>query len=506
MPTTIPYDPSLILGNIVTMEKLTNIEQISEKEAPVNAAESDLNSLIALKRSIDMTIQEMVNMGVNVQNLQQESVKVGQDIEKAAINFATTKLTAEQAIQPLKSKIAMVNSSVESPIDYNKSQIKKMPLSADSLKMNCQYFSFDKNVQDSSTHSASVASFVSDTFGESVFGFSSSGTASVRNTVQSQMNSQHANHSIAGTLVISINCTHKDALLLAPYVLDVDKAIRVWNAEFPKDPINTLSTENIRQTLSQKDTSKQSKLQLLSGATFGSCFVGMVHILDTTETDAAEAMTSVAASLQGQFEIGGWFSHESGGLGIDSDFAGDAKNLLSKNSIQSHCTLCVMGSIPSIKSNNVQSAVKGYTDFNGKSNIDQLEKLQANTNSEFSTVATSAAAARAGGQMVAMQNAQTKGVLSGLSDIDKENNKVLNTNSMMESMEDYINKCLAGNIGIPINYYLKPITKAELTGAWLKKYHPNKFNNSFSSGDDSEDNGSSSGAKASSSQTSDSAD
>ncbi len=491
MPTTIPYDPSLILGNIVTMEKLTNIEQISQQEAPVNAAEDELNSLISLKRSIDMTTQEMVDMGIDVQKLQQESQKVGQDIEKSAINFASAKLKAEQAIQPLRAKISMVNSSVESPIDYNKTQIKKMPLAADSLKMNCQYFAFDQNVQDSSTHSSSVASFVSDSFSESGFGGSYSAAGSVRNTVQSQMNSQHSNHSIAGTLVISINCTHKDALLLAPYVLDVDKAIRVWNAEFPKDQINTMNMVNIMETLIKKDSKNENKLELLSGATFGSSFVGMVHVLNTTETDASETMYSVAESIQGQFEIGGWFAHESGGFGVDANFAGDAKNLLSTQNIQSHCTLCVMGSIPSIKSNNVKMAVQGYTNFDGSNNMKQLEGLQASTNSEFSTVASSAAAARTGGQMVAMQNAQTKGVLSGLSEIDNQNNKILDTNSMMDSMEDYIEKCLAGNIGIPINYYLKPITKSELTGAWLKKYHPNKFNNSFSSGDDSEDKSSS---------------
>jgi hypothetical protein len=51
-------------------------------------------------------------------------------------------------------------------------------------------------------------------------------------------------------------------------------------------------------------------------------------------------------------------------------------------------------------------------------------------------------------------------------------------------MEDYINKCLQGNIGLPINYYIKPITKSQLAQLWLSKYYPSKLT-AIGSGDDS---------------------
>lgn len=54
---------------------------------------------------------------------------------------------------------------------------------------------------------------------------------------------------------------------------------------------------------------------------------------------------------------------------------------------------------------------------------------------------------------------------------------------MMDAMDDYLQKCLAGNIGVPINYYLKPITKSQLAQMWLAKYYPNKWN-AAGSGDD----------------------
>jgi hypothetical protein len=162
MPSTIPYDPSLVLGNIVSQEKLSNIVQISKLQAPADATEDELNSLITLKRSIDMTIQEMMGMGIDPGDLIAESDQVGQQISQAGAAYGKAKIASEKAIQPLRAKINTVNDSVESPIDYNKSKIKALPISADSMKMNVQYFSHDQNSQSSSTHASTVSSFVSD--------------------------------------------------------------------------------------------------------------------------------------------------------------------------------------------------------------------------------------------------------------------------------------------------------------------------------------------------------
>jgi len=367
-----------------------------------------------------------------------------------------------------------------------------MPLSADSFKMNCQYFAFDQNEQDSSTHASTVAAFVSDSVSE--FGETYSGQA--KTSATSQMNSQHSNHSISGTLVISITCTHKDAVLLAPFIMDVDKSVRVWNSLFPDDMIKTNSPSSIAEIMAKQDTKQEKSFKILSGETCGSCFIGMVHTLNTTDTTSSETMYSVAESVQAQFSVGCWFAQESGGFGVDSSFSGDAKNLLSSQSISSHCTLTVMGSIPSIKSNNVMMAVQSFSDFDGKSSMAAVQTLQNATADEMTTVDSSASNARTGGQLVAMQTSKVTAALSGLSTIDNQNNKMIDTNSLMDAMEDYINKCLAGNIGIPINYYLKPITKSQIAQMWLAKYYPNKYNQA-GSGDDSTPNSSSSSGSAS---------
>lgn len=479
MPSTIPYDPSLVLGNIVSQEKLQNLIKISDAQAPADAAEDELNSLISMKRSLDMTVQELINMSIDPGSVIEESNEVGKLIAAAANGYAKAKIESEKAIQPLKAKIRTISESIESPIDYNRTEIKTMPLSADSLKMNVQYFAFDENSQTSVTSAATVSSFVSD----EVSYFGDSFSSQVSRSASAQMNSQHQRHSIAGTLVISVTCTHKNAALLAPFILDVDKAIRVWNKMYPDAMIKTDSIANIAQIAAQASTPNEKSMTLLSGATYGSCFIGMVHVLNTTDTRSSEVMESIASKMQGQFTVGGWFANAQGGFGVDSSFSNDVKNLLSSQNVTAHCTLITMGSIPSIKSNSITMGVKAFSDDDGAKSMAALAKLQNATAADQASVDQAATAARTGASMVSLQTSKVTAVLSGLADTDKQQNKIIDTNSMMDALDDYIQKCLAGNIGVPINYYLKPVTRSQLAEMWMAKYYPGKF--LAISGDDS---------------------
>lgn len=470
MPSTIPFDPSIVLGNIVDPAKLDQLNQIAAKQAPIDAAEDNMNSLITLKRSIDTTIRELANMNIDTSELQQRSSEVNEEIVTAAKEYADAKLRGKQEIQQIQAA-PVVNASWESPLDYNRTQIKKMPLSSDSMNMNIQYFSFDRNSQSSNTQSKSIQNFISGEF--KFLGDEFSEQAS--KAAASQISSQYSRHDIAGTLVIAVSCTHKDAALLAPCVIDVDKAIRVWNKMYRNDMLKTDDPGNMIQTAMEAGTENEQAMTIVSGATYGSSFVGMVHVLNTQNTMSSERVRSIAESIQTQFKVQSWLADVSGGFGLSQQFADSVKSLLSTQEISSHCTLTTHGSIPSIKSNQVKMAVKEFTSFDGKSAMDDLAGLQNTTNSDKASVDASAESARLGNQMVALKNAQIKGVLSSLGEIDDGSNKIIDVNSMMTALEDYIDKALCGEIGMPINYYLKPITKSQLAQMWVDKYFPNKF-------------------------------
>ena len=470
MPSVIPYDPSIVLGNIVEPERLDRLEQIAKLQAPADLAEDQLNSLIALRRSIDMTAQELVNLNIDTSDISKESSQINTEIKNAAIEYARTKIKAKKQIQQLSAK-QIISHSWESPLDYNRTQIKKMPLSADSMNMNVQYFSSDENEQNSKTQSQNIQRFINSEF--SFLGKGMSEQAS--KAAASQINSQYSRHDISGTLVIAVSCTHKDAVLLAPCVIDVDKAIRVWNAIYKNDMLKTDAPDSMYETMIKGSTDKEKSISIVSGATYGSCFVGMVHILNSTKTVSSEKMNSIARKIQAQIKYKRWLSNEMGEFGAAGQFASDIKDLLSTQEITTHCTITTRGSIPSIKANNVKMAVKEFSEFDGKSSMEKLAILQNATAAETNSPDSSAENAKKGGQMIAFRNSEIQGVLTGLKDIDDGQNRVLDTNSMMTALEDYITKALEGQLGMPINYYLKPITKSLLARMWVNKYFPDKF-------------------------------
>ena len=476
MPTSIPYDPSLALGNIVNESKLNNVVKVSESKAKINDAEYKVNAYIQQKRSLEMTLQELTNMGIDNSKLIEKVKAIDEKITASVGELADIKMTEEENIMSLQVNRhtqdgGTVSKSIESPIDYNRTQIKKMPLSSDSLNMDAQYFSFGSNSQDASNTIKAIKTFVS----SSLQALGADISTEAGTSAEGHVAKQTENNDLAGTLVITASCTHKDAVLLAPFVLDVDKAIRVWNSTYKDKLIKMDDIKKVQEIAEEEATSDEKFLNIISGATYGSSFVGMVHILKSASTDTDQKMVSAAASLQSQMQTGGWFANASGGFGVDSKFANDVKRMLSTQEISSHVTIDSMGSIPVIKSNEVQLGVKQFAEFDPAKMMDKLATLANATSADKETVQQSAAAARTGQQMLQIRGSEIKNVMTGLGEIDQGKNKMLDINSLMTAFEDYAEKALAGNIGVPINYYLKPISRAQLAQMWVAKYYPNKY-------------------------------
>ena len=228
----------------------------------------------------------MSNLNIDTGSLTTQISVYNTDITTAATEVVKARTDETPKIVAAKAKIAGIDHDFESPIDYNRTQVKKMPLSADSLKMDAQYFSYDMERQGSNSTITAIKSFVSGS--TSILG--SKRSLEMTAAATSQAAKQRENHELSGTLIITATCTHKDALLLAPFILDVDKAIRVWNDVFTgqDQKIKTDSVSNLQQIANDEGTSSELKLDLLSGQTNGSSFVGMVHVLNTSSTQTSQ--------------------------------------------------------------------------------------------------------------------------------------------------------------------------------------------------------------------------
>lgn len=154
MPSTIPYDPSLVMGQIVDNAAIRNVQEMAAFQAPADAAQDKYNGLLASKRSLDMTLLELSGLKLAEEDLKplREEIQVfNKDVTTAAVDYAKAKITAEQNVAKVRAKIPEVHVQWESPVDYVRTQLKSMALAADSINMDVQYFSTESNEQRSKT-------------------------------------------------------------------------------------------------------------------------------------------------------------------------------------------------------------------------------------------------------------------------------------------------------------------------------------------------------------------
>lgn len=201
----------------------------------------------------------------------------------------------------------------------------------------------------------------------------------------------------------------------------------------------------------------------------------MVHVLNSTNTDASEGLEAAIMSMQRTMDAGAWFARVEGKVGVNAKFASDVKNLLSQQNVQSNVTVLSMGVIPSMVANEVQNTVKEFVNFDPKANIEAVAAMQNAKSSEQATMQSMAEASRASGQTSEVNGKTIVAALSTLATADGDKNRILDVNSMMIALDDYLTKTAESGAGVPINYYLKDIDQKMLAQMWAAKYSPAKF-------------------------------
>ena len=356
--------------------------------------------------------------------------------------------------------------------------IKKIELSSNTMNMDVQYIRNEDETDGTNAHASNVAASVSSAV-SCVFGFKAS--AQVAGSVANSTLQTSSAHNIIGTLVITAACTHKMATELAPFILDPEKAISAWNKTFPKDPI---PSDPRGISLLIDDNTNTNVLSLLSGKTIGSSFVGLVHFEQHENTNSSQTSNASTKAANAEFQYGGWFASYEGKFGVTKDVSDSVKNLFSNSNVTSHCALITMGLIPSIKSNLITTTVSKLQP-DAKEVMDQLSAIQGATDSITTTQGSAASSAKAGSQFIELNNSYITNVVSNLGIIENNNNKVIDTNSLMTAFDDYVQQATKGEDGVPINFYLREITKSAIAKAWMKKFDPLQ-SWQFSSADDAE--------------------
>lgn len=475
MPTsTIPYDPSLVLGMIVDPSRIQVLEQIAQAQLPVDTARDHVNALLRQKLSLDMTARELISLGAKddqLTKLYDNMTTLMDDIIDATNTLADNVMEAEKAIVAVKMEAgqAQIGSQLMSPIDFAASKLQAMPLSSDSLSMDVQYFRYEDNEQSSNSTANAISSFV----GGKVSSFlGSSFAASMAASANQSVASATTDRKILGTLVICANCTSREAQIFSPVKLDVETAMESFDQQNTgsKMPVEDPNSMKLL-ALTGDDSDENQSLPVLVGASYGSSFVGFVHFEQVEDTSSYQEAESAAVQARAQADEDLFFENIQGSWGLDAQTSSSLKNLVSSSNIQSHCSLITMGLIPSIKSSQITAVVYGLKS-DPASNMAELAAMQQSSDDSNATIASDAKIAKQGQAMSKMSSDYVKAAVSAVAAVDTTQNSVIDLNSLQTALDDYVKKASDGKTGVPINFYIKYITRKDIARAWMEKYYP----------------------------------
>jgi len=475
--SSIPYDPTLQLGQIVDLEKIHDLQAIAALQKPLDLALEKLNNVTKTSYKLKMIYRELDNLDIGTDKLEPmvtEMQKVMNKIASCALAYGQTALTVIKAVEDLKTSQEQktIGVSVESPLDYSASSVVQFPLAFDSMTFDVQYIRNESNDQSDSSHAKSVSKMNSNKT-EGV-GVKNKETTISASSTHETVTKQTSNHKIEGTIVITANCTHKNADIIEPFRINPEKAVAAWNYTFPKDKIDTGPAKIFAAALDDHKTPPADKdaLNMISGCTKGSSFVGMIHILQSEKSDSSSNASSYASSVSNKMEKDMWMNSSSGGYGNSKGFAKSLSAMNSTSNVDCHVSIQCRGMIPSIVANDLTTTVQSM-DMDPETVMANLSAIQEAGNQGVNTTMESQMGeGKRGGQFISLSNEYMNTSVTNIAEKQTEANKVIDQNSMMSAFEDYVEKAQAGECGIPINFYIKRLTKNDVAKCYIRKFYP----------------------------------
>eukprot|EP00546_Thalassionema_frauenfeldii_P012527 CAMPEP_0178928500 /NCGR_PEP_ID=MMETSP0786-20121207/19940_1 /TAXON_ID=186022 /ORGANISM="Thalassionema frauenfeldii, Strain CCMP 1798" /LENGTH=470 /DNA_ID=CAMNT_0020604375 /DNA_START=132 /DNA_END=1541 /DNA_ORIENTATION=- len=470
MADTIPADPGIVLGNVLPPNKKEYLLAIADARAPQNIAQQKLHNLTLSHHKISGVYQDMINAGVSEQDLTKlddEKNVLKKQMVKAALDLGNATIAAETKVRAIESKYGQkkITFNFDSPIDFSASEIKKMPVSYDSTNMDVNYFRNESERDSSKAQnlSSKIYKHVSSTFASWSTPEKAQNLGKAAHRVMEQ---QTSNHSIDGVIVITAHCTHKTA--------SIYETLRAWNNMFPKDKIKASKNEVYKaagvpvpktegdaaagitstETDNAGDDASNNIMHLVTGATYGSSFVGFVHI----KQDSMGASSQMGASLANSIEGVAARSLS----GNNQGFSDNTKKLLSTSHVDTHCSLVTEGIIPQIASNTVTTSVQALKPEPAEI-MAQIQAIQ-NASNELPNESLEASAnhLQTTNTFMKMNNQYLSTAVSALAQQNQMENQVFDLNSLMTAFTNYVDVAKTGEAGFFENFFLRELSKKDV--------------------------------------------
>mmetsp|Transcript_33442 Transcript_33442/g.36981 ORF Transcript_33442/g.36981 Transcript_33442/m.36981 type:complete len:510 (+) Transcript_33442:149-1678(+) len=484
--TTIPADPSLVLGTLVDVERIKHLQEIAEAQKPEIIANEKLQRLLLTRYRLEAMTTELREMKKNgrktdiISRIETELRNLNHQVTSAALEVAIKTMECYERVEELEDEFGqrIIYSTAESPLEFSLSPVKTYPFSSDTMKFDVQYFRIeDNNEMASSNHANRVSSYLRTTIDNNTSNTDGIGLAAT-NMIQNQM----TNHNIDGTIVISAFCNHRQADIISPLILDARKLLAAWNQTFPDDYLDPDPKSMFDAGLKEEDERndiKSNKLHLLTGCTRASSFVGFAHVLkvERTESDAQIVNTNMnLLTEKANEEL--YKNSLIGHSGFSNGFSTQIQDIMSSSKVSVHCNVITQGVISDISSNIMNTMIKEFQP-NPKDIMRNLSAIEAQNSSAISDGTSSnnqvsVEKVRNVQRFNQLNSSYLKEMGNVLSDLETKNNQIVDLNSLMTAFTNYIQRVTSENnsCGIPVNFFVKYITKGDVAREYIRKYFP----------------------------------
>jgi len=414
----VQYDPALYLGCFIKKEHFKWLQDVSKLHHEIEAEKDCVDNM---KKSLEeFEIMKYELGALEEKDAQEELDTMGKDIQKdlmdAQMNYIKTSNKNYKSIAKLAREKGQVSYGVESAIDWEKSALKSFPVSADTMKCDAKWFNYDSQNGSASQHAEEIGGHIKASLSKGMF----SGGADI--AYQSSKNQQEMNSTdqVLSTLVITCMCTHKNATTISPLVLDPEKLKNAWNTAFPDS--------------GDGKPEEGSTLYMVSGASYASALVGTVTFKNESKKTSSLDENETKASFEANLGISAIFSANADGHKNTVD---SVMNMLANQTVSVSINLYCAGCIINLEKQQLYSQVK------------LLEQLDTK---------------HLGNKMTELLQALQQGKTTETS--------VLNATTLMNAFDNYLSLASAGDtsaFGVPINYFLRPITKQTIDGLEKEK-------------------------------------
>mmetsp|Transcript_14416 Transcript_14416/g.22224 ORF Transcript_14416/g.22224 Transcript_14416/m.22224 type:complete len:495 (-) Transcript_14416:147-1631(-) len=475
MSTSIPFDPSLVLGQIFDYRKLERLMEIAEVQKPCILANDKLNSLITQSYKMDMILKQMQILGLEWSQTKKVVAKIAElkkRMAEAAISLVRETIKCEQGVQKLQMEASgIISLNIESPIDYDSVQVKNFPLSYDAVKFDVQYVRNESSVDDSNSHANSVAKTVGKSFGIiGIFNAKRDTTDTIADTIQRD----NSRYEIEGTIVVTAHVQHRNAEVLEPFNIDPKKAVKAWNSTFPDDRLYTDPQSMLEAATLPVEVKgeKYNCLNLLSGCSKSSSFVGYINLKKSEDTSSTQMSSSFASAAKTSITLGNFIASVTATSGYSEQAANMSKNLFSSSQLNNSVGIVSQGIIPKFVADDISTTVYSLKP-NPSEVMNNLKAIQGASNEPTNQgMSAQAGSGKSGKQYVSLQSDFISSSVETLAPIQNEKNKVINTNTMFTALTDFIEKAISGRSGVPTNFFIKKITKDQIAKRYIGKFYP----------------------------------